>query len=110
MVEFALTAWDDLNWEGPGLSRRSVLEAGKIIGFQILVYDADHSGLDGFYTLATSTVIGEAHTDGVTFRHDFFADNLVDGELIPCFRGDCSGGKRTAITQDSWGRIKASFR
>ena len=38
-----------------------------------------------------------------------FVGELVDGALIPCFRGDCSGAT-TAVSQDSWGRIKASFR
>ena len=37
------------------------------------------------------------------------ADFFADAELIPCYRGDCSDAP-TGVTQDSWGRIKASFR
>jgi len=101
-VEFAVTAWDDLNWQGPELSRRSVLEAGNIIGFQIRLMDLDKPLFTkGAYWLALPTV-----SSGF---HDLFAENFVDGELIPCDRGDCSGAT-TAVSQDSWGRIKASFR
>ena len=50
-------------------------------------------------------------TDGFTQYLDQSgsADNSVDGELVPCYRGDCSGAS-TAVKQDSWARIKASFR
>ena len=109
MVEFAVTAWDDLNWEGPEHSRRSVLEAGRIIGLQVLVYDQDSDNDLEIFSLAISTVTAEATPRSTTFTHDLFADNFVDGLLIPCDRGDCGsvppGG--TAVRTDSWGRIKA---
>ena len=110
VVEFAVTAWDDLNWEGPELSTRSVLEAGKIIGFNVEVTDMDGSDRAiEFFVLALPAIVDqrvEGTTNQVTSA---FADNFVDGELIPCYRGDCSGAT-TAVSQDSWGRIKASFR
>jgi len=104
-LEFAVTAWDDLDWHGPETSRRSVLEGGKVIGFQINIDDTDEfMRSSGRYTLSPSTVI----ISGDWGSHDGFADNFVDGELIPCYRGDCSG-VTTAVRQDAWGRIKASF-
>ena len=107
-VEFAVTAWDDLDWHGPEASRRSVLEAGKIIGFLLDITDMDvPMRVKGTYVLALPTVYHYSDEDG--FGHDGFAGNFVDGELIPCFRGDCSGAT-TGVSQDSWGRIKASFR
>ena len=109
-VEFAITLWDDLNWRGPELSRRSALEAGKIIGFQIRVMDLDKPLFStGDYWLALPTVMGEAAQGDYSVSHDLFAENFVDGELIPCYRGDCSGAT-TVVRMDSWGRIKASFR
>ena len=110
VVEFAVTAWDDLNWEGPEVSKRSVLEAGKIIGFQIVVQDDDQGNDSANYTLAISTTEGGSSSG--SFTHDSFADNFVDGELIPCHRGDCGSASPgvSAVRMDSWGRIKASFR
>ena len=106
MVECAITAWDDLDWHGPEVSRRSVLEAGKILGFRVRIFDSDvPMRADGTYVLALSTIV--VRVEG--FSHDGFAGNFADGELIPCYRGDCSGAT-TAVDLDSWGRIKASFR
>ena len=110
VVELAITPWDDLNWEGPELSRQSVLAAGGIIGFHIDVYDWDRDPLSaGWYRLVLSETEGPGRTGDRTVTHDLFAENFVDGELIPCHRGDCSGAS-TAVSQDSWARIKASFR
>ena len=109
-IELSVTAWDDLDWHGPELSKRSVLKAGRIVGFNIAVMDFDVPDSpdggrtpDGIYLLAEIGDFGDYLTQGGS------ADNFVDGELIPCFRGDCSGAT-TAVSQDSWGRIKASFR
>jgi len=108
VVELAITAWDDLNWVGPESSRRSALEAGRIVGFNIRVTDFDVADVpDGSYILAMPTVSGEIGDPSST--HQGFAENFVDGELVPCFRGDCSGAT-TAVQMNSWGRIKASFR
>ena len=110
VVEFAVTAWDDMNWEGPELSRRSALEAGKIIGFHIDVEDSDRESFSsGWFRLALPEIVGQGQSGDFTYTHFMFAENFVDGELIPCHRGDCSGAT-TVVTQDSWGRIKAGFR
>ena len=112
VVEFAITPWDDLNWEGPELSRRSVLEAGKIIGFHIELHDWDseRGSFVGIYRLALPEMRGSEL--GPFGPHDHFADNFVDGELIPCHRGDCGSAPPgvSAVRMDSWARIKASFR
>jgi len=110
-VEFAVTAWDDLDWHGPEVSKQSVLEAGKIIGFQLHINDMDvPMRSNGTYVLALSTVgfMSEDRTRG----HDGFSDNFVDGELIPCHTGDCGSAPPgvSAVRADSWARIKASFR
>ncbi|MEW6753911.1 MAG: T9SS type A sorting domain-containing protein [Candidatus Latescibacterota bacterium] len=83
VVEAAMTAWDELNWEGPDLSRRSVLVAGKIIGFQISIPDWDYTTEDlRFRYHAFHTLSGMPNT----WR---MADNFVDGELVGCTGGDC---------------------
>lgn len=106
VLEMYLTPWDELNWQGPEVSKRSVLKADKIIGFQISVpdfdagcYSCDPGGYHGFHTLS-----GQPNT----WR---LAENFVDGQLIPCDTGDCgSAPTPTAVQSDSWARIKASFR
>lgn len=96
-----MTPFDDLDWEGPELSRRSQLEPGQIVGFTLSVHDSDASGWNqGHYLLARPTF----DVNGQPFT---WAENFVDGELVPCYVGDCSRGRRTAVAVDSWGRIKA---
>jgi len=100
VIEIYVTPWDELNWQGPELSKRSELTAGKIIGFQISVpdFDTEAGAYHGFHTLS-----GQPDT----WR---LAENFVDGELIPCTTGDCGAAAvPTAVKADSWGRIKASF-
>ncbi len=99
--ELVITPWDVLDWRGADRSQRSSLIAGQIIGLQFAILDIDEpSWMQGLYYLTPRTIEpGQPWT----------ADTFADGELIPCFRGDCSGAI-TAVSQDSWGRIKASFR
>jgi len=98
VIELYVTCWDELNWQGPELSKKSALAADKIVGFQISVPDFDTAAgaYHGFHTLS-----GQANT----WR---LAENFVDGQLIGCDTGDC-GQVETAVQNDSWGRIKASF-
>jgi len=99
VIEMAVTAWDQLNWQGPEQSKASVLFADKIIGFQISVPDFDTAAgaYHGFHTLS-----GQPNT----WR---LAENFVDGQLVPCTGGDCGAGP-TAVQSDSWARVKASFK
>jgi hypothetical protein len=107
IMEFYVTAWDEINWQGPHLSRRSELVGGKIIGLQVTIADYDAINEDGgpvrrgFHTLS-----GQDNTW-------IFAERFVDAELIPCDTGDCGAAAEplpTAVREDSWGRIKATFR
>jgi len=100
VIEMYLTAWDELNWEGAALSKRSSLAAGTIIGFQYSIpdFDTEAGQYHGFHTLS-----GQPNT----WRE---ADNFVDGELIGCDTGDCGSAPETAVQSNSWGRIKASVR
>lgn len=98
VMEGYFTAWDGLNWQGPEFSERSTLAAGRVIGFQMSVPDWDVVGTyHAFHTLS-----GLANT----WR---MADNFVKGELIGCDTGDC-GEAPTAVTSESWGRVKASLQ
>ena len=95
---------------GRGLShfRRQSLaddhEAGKINGFQLYVFDSDESQRN-----PEQWIIGEFSPSGTTGTILHNAELFADSELIPCYRGDCSGAC-TAVKQDSWGRIRATFR
>ena len=91
VMEMYFTPWDQLHWEGPEQSRRTVLEAGKIVGFQLLVVDNDEprSGAEIY-------MIGEYSPSGTTGDVLSNAELFADGELIPCSRGDCSGATTSA--------------
>ena len=100
VMEGYFTAWDGLNWQGPELSERSTLAEGRIIGFQLSIPDWDVVGTyHSFHTLS-----GLAST----WRE---ADNFVQGELVGCDYGDCGSAPiATAVTAESWGRVKASMQ
>ena len=110
-MEMYLTPWDQLHWEGPEQSDRTELEAGKIIGFQLVVEEEDaRPGGSAAYIVGQPWPIGGPIPAGADFLGALYeADYFADAELIPCHRGDCSGAA-TGVSQDSWGRIKASFR
>jgi len=103
-TEFFITPWDVLDWRGPETSRSSLLQPGHFIGFEISILDIDEppdsgvGSLQGLYVLS-----GVQNYPGT-------ADLFADGELIPCDRQDCSGAGRTSVGQNSWARIKATFR
>lgn len=105
VIEAAVTAWDELNWQGPEFSKRSTLAANKIIGFQISIMDWDYTDADNRMRYhAFHTLSGLANT----WR---MADNFVSGELVPCTGGDCGATpNQTAVSAESWGRIKAALR
>ena len=97
--EMGITPWDQLSPLGPEASERSELFPGKIIGIQVILTDPDDSPESlGLFTL-------EGHFGGMSD-----ADFMVDAELVPCFVGDCSRSVTTSVTENSWGRIKASFQ
>lgn len=91
ILEFYVTAFDDLIYYSPEESRPSTLVPGKIIGFQISVpdFDSEPAVYRAFHTLSGQ---------GATWR---FADRFVDGLLV--------GSGETSVESNSWGRIKASF-
>lgn len=108
-VECYVTAWDDLANNDPYGSQPSDLKPGQFIGFQIVTNDSDTEGrIDVVYTLAQPTeYVRELNGDRVIY-HSLFAQNFVDGVLIPCSHDDCSGAA-TAVPPNSWGRIKAGL-
>ncbi len=108
-IEIAVTPWDDLNWESPEVSRRSLLEGGRIIGIEIGVHDIDEPIKDGSAPVQNSYSLGSGvHLPGGS---GIWADEFVDAELIPCQVGDCGTlPGMSVIRSDPWGRIKASFR
>ena len=100
-IEAAITPWDDLHWKGPEYSTPSPLFAGKYIGFQIVVgdFDAEPGKHSGYYSVAAEAPLA---IDSSTF---------VDGVLLSYADGAWHEPESvSAVRQDSWGRIKASFR
>lgn len=104
-IEAELTLWDELSAEGPGSSRRTRLAPGGVIGLQLIVSDVDGDDTDG-----QGRYLPTLYTLGTFLPSFSTADGFVDAQLVPCGILDCSGAADTAVRQDSWGRIKASFR
>lgn len=93
IIEFYVTPFDDLIWNSPDDSRASSLDPGVIIGFSISMQDFDTAPTE---YKAFHTITGQAST----WRYN---ERLGDGRLI------AAGGGGTAVENDSWGNIKASF-
>lgn len=121
VIEMYVTAWDELNWQGPALSKRSTLAGNKVVGFQISVPDFDTvcegcaapvtvTNSDGTQTTSVPSSYHGFHTLSGQPNTWRLAENFVDGQLIPCKTGDCGAAPITAVETDSWGRIKASFK
>jgi len=89
ILEFYVTPFDDLIWNSPADSKPSVLAPGKFIGFNVATPDWDVPGTYHAY----ATLSGQA----ATWR---YSERFVDGRLI---------STESAVENDSWGRIKASF-
>ena len=92
VMEFYCTPFDNLIYNSPGDSEASTLVPNGIIGFQLSIPDFDEapSTYKAFHTLT-----GQA----ATWR---YAERFADGRLI-------GAGGGTAVEDNSWGRIKASF-
>lgn len=99
--ELYTTLWDNLNWNGPDASIRTLLQPGNIIGLQIGVIDHDALGSGGIRYSITSLLERPPLV--------CFAENFVDARLVPCDRGDCTQADLSAVRPNSWGRIKASL-
>lgn len=91
VTELMVTPMDNLIYNDEAASVASTLTAGRVIGFQISVPDWDVAGTyHAFHTLTGQEA---------TWR---FAERFADARLV-----GADGG--TAVGDDSWGRIKASF-
>ncbi len=92
ILEIYVTPYDDIIATDQEGSVVTDLEAGNVIGFQIAMpdFDEEPAKYRGYHNLS-----GQA----ATFR---FAERFVDGRLI-------SIGGATAVEDQSWARIKASF-
>lgn len=101
-LEFSVTAWDDLHFEGADLSQRARLEPDSIIGLQFRIsdFDGDQNELSDQLLIAGDSEKGES-------LHS--ANGFADAWLVPCGVEDCSQSPRTAVQRQSWGRIKAAL-
>ncbi len=99
--ELYTTLWDNLNWNGPDVSVRTLLKPNHIIGLQMGIIDHDAPGSGGIRYSISSLLERPPLV--------CFAENFVDARLMPCTRGDCTQAESSAVRPDSWGRIKASL-
>ena len=93
LIEFFVTPFDDLIWNDPEKSVVSELFPGKVVGFEIKVWDFEPD--PGFFALA-----GESTS---STNASYFVDGILVGlgNTLP----DVS-----SVGSVTWGRIKASFR
>lgn len=96
VIEFCVTPFDRLVKDSPEQTVISALSPGKVIGFFLGIFDYDSAPkqLHAGYSVYPS--------HDTFFTADFFADGVLVG----------AGGAApevSAVENDSWGRIKASF-
>ena len=91
VTEFMVTPGDEIIYNDEDASVFSTLMTGTVVGFQISVPDWDVAGTyHAFHTLTGQEA---------TWR---FAERFADARLV-------GGTGGTAVEENSWGRIKASF-
>ena len=88
VIEFYVTPFDYLSWDDPPESTVSDLQAGRVIGLDVVAFDVDQGKRGGGMRLA----------GGAAGR---WAEGFADGVLV--------GASDSAVREDSWGLIKASF-
>jgi hypothetical protein len=91
VVEFYVTPFDLLVWDNPTTSRVSDLEAGKVIGFSLVVPDYDN---------ANSRAPEIQYNTGNGYR-----EGLLVESLPPLEAGSVSGDVE-ALEDASWGQLK----
>lgn len=104
VLEFFITPFDQLIWSSPTVddSQISLLFPDKIIGLSLTIWNID-APVRGF-----STDWSGAHSLGITTQYPAnSADFFFDGRLLEISRREPDD---TAVSDVSWGRIKASFR
>ena len=102
VLEMKVTPFDELIYNDEGLSQASELSPGKIIGFELRVYDADEEPpfVSAFPYLLTPMELSAA----------IFASHFVDGLLVGAGEDPSRYDDVSAVAPSSWGRIKASFK
>jgi hypothetical protein len=98
VTEFYVTPFDQLVWNDPEASVVSDLYAGKAVRFSPFIVDAEGTFTDLRYNKSFSYFIRGTGPSG-----------LADGVLLGP-GGALPEEEDTAVENDSWGRIKASFR
>ncbi len=92
VTEFYVTPFDSLIYHDPFGSRVSLLSAGKVIGFDVAVYDGDGAS-DSYHDYFSLS------GDYYALDHArLFVDGLLVGKVSP-----------TPVERSTWGRIKATF-
>ena len=77
------------------------------MGFQVWLFDTDERSGEpegAYIPIGSDTQYGGEYL--------LTADAFLDGELVPCDILDCESVRSSdsVVKEDSWGRIKASFR
>lgn len=96
-AEWYTVAWDDFNWQDPAGSIRHDFVEGEIIGSGLQVVDNDN-GTEEDPKTAKWALGGQSDIYGNADSISDFILLPVDAERLP-----------TAVENNSWGQIKASF-
>jgi hypothetical protein len=99
-AEYMLTGWDDLDWASAETSTIHTLVEGDVVGFHFTIIDDDDldvGGYEGYWTLSGAT-------------DSYFQGDLLSDFLLAPIDPDIDwGGQMTAVSSESWGRIKSTF-
>ena len=96
-AEWYSVAWDDFNWTDPGLSSQHDFVENEIVGIGLQVVDNDNGTEDDPNT-AKWVLGGQSDIFGNASSFSDFILLPPDFDRLP-----------TAVEEDSWGHIKASF-
>ena len=105
VIELWVTPYDQKGktWDSVEDVVVSDLAAEKIVGFTIAVHDYDPP--DNFWMLWSPEATADTDSDTFFDILRYKADRFLDGILLP----ELDESKASAISSDSWGRIKAAL-
>ena len=101
-AEWYVTGWDDYNYSGPDQSVQHDFVEGEIVGIGFAVHDTDEVTVDENGDEVPSFTKYVLGGENLIFGDASF---FSDFQLLPV----CADCLPTAVENDSWGRVKASF-
>ena len=104
VIEMYVTSYDNMIWNNVEESTTTDLMPGNVVGFDIAVWDWDDLA-QGANTWTPRFIPERSRDEGISAIWQRKGDRYFDGVLLQASEPE----EDSAITVDSWGRIKASL-